>query len=72
MKPKKFRIKNSGTNSKDYPAGTICYDLLMHDYGLASDDSRITGVEHVSVTLDETGDWPSFTVVKSDLEPVEP
>src|SRR5262249_52283497 len=65
---KKFRIKESGTNSRDYPAGTICYDLMGHDYGLASDDTRITGMQHVSVTLDPTGDYPSFTVVASSLE----
>lgn len=68
--PQKFKIKSAGTNSGGHPAGTIVYDLLKHDYGLASDDTRFSGIEHVSVTLDPTGDWPSFTVIKSDLEPV--
>jgi hypothetical protein len=69
-KPQKFRITKSGTNCKDYPAGTICYGLMMHDYGLASDDTRITGVPHVSVTLDPDGGYPSFTVVAADLEKI--
>lgn len=39
MLVKKFLIKDSGTNSRDYPAGTVCYNLMQHDYGLASDDT---------------------------------
>lgn len=70
MSIKKFRIKASGTNCKDYPVGTICYDFMRHDYGLASDDTRITGVPHVSVTLDPDGGYPSFTIVATDLEEV--
>jgi hypothetical protein len=68
----KYRIKKSGTNCDGHPEGTIVYGLMMHDYGLASDDTRITGVEHVSVTLDPAGGYPSFTIVKSDLEKVQP
>ena len=67
---KKFRIKNAGTNCNDLPAGTICYDLMKHDYGLASDDTRLTGVPHVSVTLDPEGGYPSFTIVAADLEEI--
>lgn len=70
MNPKQFRITKSGTNCKDLPAGTLCYDFLMHDYGLASDDTRITGIPHVSVTLDPKGGYPSFTIVAADLEEV--
>ena len=67
---RKFRIRRDGTNSGAHPAGTIVYDLRGHDYGLASDDTRMTGIEHVSVTLDPDGDYPSFTIVKTDLEPI--
>jgi len=66
----KYRIKESGTNCKEYPAGTICYDFSGHDYGLAADDTRMTGIPHVSVTLDPDGGTPSFTIVATSLEKV--
>lgn len=50
-----------------HPAGTIVYKLLQHDYGLARDDTNITGIEHISVTLEEDGGYPSFTVPLDDL-----
>lgn len=52
------------TDSSIEPAakkGTTVYRLSKPDYGLASDDTRITGVAHISLTLDPTGDYPSFT-----------
>jgi hypothetical protein len=42
--------------------GDTVYHLGMHDYGLAGDDTRTTGVEHVSVTLNSDGSYPSFTI----------
>jgi len=51
-----------------HKAGTVVYDSRKHDYGLASDDTRITGVPHISVTLDPSGDYPVFTVAEHDLE----
>ena len=69
--PKKFTITKDGTNSNGLPAGTVCYDLLKHDYGLASDDTRMTGIPHVSVTLDPEGGYPSFTIQASDLVPAD-
>lgn len=53
------------------PAGTIVYDCTGCDYGCSSDDTRCTGVMHVSVTLDPTGDYPFFTIAYRDLEVVE-
>lgn len=47
--------------------GSIVYDLMRPDYGLASADSRGFGYECVSVTLSPYGDYPSFTVPKSAL-----
>lgn len=64
----KYKIKIAGTNSEGYPAGTIVYDCVKYDYGLSRDDTYFTKIEHVSVTLDPTGDYPSFTVPKTDLE----
>ncbi|QIN99728.1 hypothetical protein bastian_115 [Salmonella phage bastian] len=51
-------------------AGQTVYSLKFHDYGLASDDTRYTGIEHTSVTLDETGDYPSFTIPKDFLKEI--
>lgn len=55
----------------DAPAGTIVYGAAAHDYGLASDDSRITGIEHISVTLKRSGGYPTFTMPLRDLEKTE-
>lgn len=54
-----------------HPVGTVCYRLRGFDYGVASDDTRMTGVQHVSMTLDPEGDYPSFTVPEKDLEVVD-
>ncbi len=51
-----------------HPAGTIVYDCAQHDYGLASDDTRGFGIEHISVSLTEDGDYPFFTVPVVQLE----
>ena len=51
--------------------GTEVFKGARYDYGLASDDTRITGVEHVSVTLSPDGDYPYFTVPRSGLKVVE-
>lgn len=53
-----------------HKAGTIVYDPAVYDYGLSSDDSRYTGITHVSVTLDPAGGYPLFTVAEHDLERV--
>lgn len=60
----------TNTASGTLPAGTIVYALAYHDYGLASDDTRITGVKHISVTLNPKGDYPSFTHPLDDLDPL--
>lgn len=52
----------------EHRKGTVVYSLRYSDYGLASDDTRYTGVEHKSVTLNSDGDYPSFTVAKHKLE----
>lgn len=67
FKPKKYRLKS------DYPqwgwkAGLIVYHCKGWDYGCANDDTRALGVEHVSVTLKEDGDYPFNTVPKNLLE----
>lgn len=52
-------------------AGDVVYALKGYDYGCASDDTRILGVAHTSVTLDPAGDYPFFTVPVGDMEEVK-
>ncbi len=52
----------------DYKVGTIVYDQSGYDYGLSREDTEDTGIEHISVTLKENGDYPGFTVAVRDLE----
>lgn len=50
------------------PVGALVY-LGRDCYGCASDDTRITGIEHMSVCANESGQ-PFFTIPRDDLEPV--
>ena len=65
---KSYQLKNERF---EHAAGTVVYDCMVHDYGLANDDTRFTGVQHKSVTLREDGGYPSFTVAVDDLLPTE-
>jgi hypothetical protein len=51
--------------------GTHVYDSRGYDYGLSSDDTRHTGVEHVSVSLSPDGDYPFVTVPVHTLQVIE-
>jgi hypothetical protein len=56
----------------DHPAGTIVYDFVGHDYGLARQDTMEYDVEHVSVTINEDNSkTPFFTVAVTDLERID-
>lgn len=50
--------------------GATVYRCASYDYGCANDDTRMTGVQHVSVTLDPTGAYPFFTIPTEDLSPL--
>lgn len=47
--------------------GEFVYDRWGCDYGLSSDDTRATGVEHTTVTLNEDGSYPGFTIPRRHL-----
>lgn len=38
-------------------------------YGCASDDSRLTGIEHKAFSINESGE-PFFTMPRADVEPI--
>jgi hypothetical protein len=67
MRQERFRLKIARF---EHPAGTLCYRCTKHDYGLDADDTRATGIEHWSMTLDPSGDYPFFTVPITALERV--
>lgn len=70
--PTAYKIKRLDRSSnKELSLETIVYDCLSYDYGLAQDDSRGTGIPHISVTLNSDGSYPSFTIPLADLEKVD-
>jgi hypothetical protein len=50
--------------------GDTVYPVKGYDYGLARDDTYATGEEYISVTLDQNGDYPYFTVPVRLIESV--
>jgi hypothetical protein len=69
--PQAYKILKDSTLNKEAVAGTVVYSCSGYDYGLARDDTAITGIEHASVTLKRSGGYPSFTIPLEDLEPCE-
>lgn len=51
--------------------GTYVFECNGHDYGCANDDTRNTGKEHISVTLNIDGSYPFFTVPVEDIVEVQ-
>ena len=65
-KPKiKMKLKRESFGK---PAGTEVFKCQKYDYGLARDDTNMTGVDHISVSLNPDGDYPSFSVPEADIE----
>lgn len=64
-------VLTSNFDRDHIPAGTVVWDCIGHDYGLASQDTRFTGIQHVSVTFNENGDYPCFTIPHSLLKEVD-
>jgi hypothetical protein len=63
-----YRLTESHTLAgKTYEAGLTVYLCTRGDYGSSSQDTFLTGVEHWSMTLDEKGDYPYFTVPVTKL-----
>lgn len=69
-KPYKLKVGHRSSSSDELAHGTLCYLGRGYDYGLSSDDTRATGIEHVSMTLNVDGSYPTFTVPICDLEAV--
>lgn len=48
--------------------GCTVYSCAHSDYGMADDDTCMSGVVHVSVTLNSDGSYPFFTVPTDHVE----
>lgn len=68
MIPQSYRLLKDSKINPEARAGMTVYRCLRHDYSMAEDDRRMTGVPHVSVTMKPSGDYPFFTVPEPDLE----
>lgn len=66
----KYKIIRADRAAIPVEVGDIVYESAKVDYGLANDDTRLTGIPHVSVSLKEDGDYPFFTIPLKDLEVV--
>lgn len=63
-----FKVVKSSKLEPRATAGTVVYACLYPDYGCASDDTAIFGIEHRSFTLDPAGGYPFFTMPIADVE----
>lgn len=67
----KYIVNNASMSAnKSVQVGDTVYEHLGHDYGCSRDDTMYTGIEHISVTLNEDGDYPFFTIPKAHLNEV--
>ncbi len=64
----KYRMLSNSILEPKATRGATVYSIRSHDYGLANDDTRMTGRHHTSVTLDPNGGYPFFTVPTDELE----
>lgn len=51
-------------------SGTLVYEPMVPDFGLAAIDTRRAGKLCVSVSLTPDGTWPLYAVLRDDLEEV--
>ena len=70
LKPEAFRLMRGSHLCPEARAGTTVYSCLLGTYGLAAQDTRMTGRPHRSVTLDPEGEYPFFTVPDANLLPL--
>lgn len=70
-KTRKFRIQEEPVSNlvrdDKRSKGDIVYEYIGHDYGLSRDDTKATGHLHKSVTLEENGSGPFFTIPVHNL-----
>ena len=68
----KYKIlDNSLSADKNAKIGDIVYRCVGYDYGCSSEDTAFRGFQHISVTFNEDGSYPFFTIPEKHLEIVE-
>src|SRR5205085_10835163 len=67
LKPQAFRLMRDSDLCSEARAGTTVYSCILGTYGVAAQDTRMTGRRHRCVTLDPEGGYPFFTVPEADL-----
>lgn len=55
MKIRRFVMLSDSQIRPEITKGVIVFDYQKHDYGCSSDDTRMTGIEHGTFTLDPEG-----------------
>lgn len=66
---RKFKLIRKDRANCNLPEETTeVFKCEKHDYGCAMDDTILTGIKHISATLDPEGGYPFFTVPLEDLE----
>lgn len=58
-------------DKKWFSKGDICYEKIGHDYSLARDDTYVTGIEHISVCKESTGDGTGVTIPLAHLKEIK-
>lgn len=71
MSIKKYTVLSTPKSNNKIKPGDIVYECVKCDYGCAADDSQMTGVHHISISLSPTGDYPFFTIPAKDLEEIQ-
>lgn len=66
-----FIVKRHDRAAAEVMPGETVYRCTGHDYGCANDDTAMTGIPHISVTKEASGDYPFFTIPLCDLEQAE-
>jgi hypothetical protein len=60
-------LRGDRAATEDLKAGDTIYYCTGSDYGLANDDTLMTGIQHVSMTRDPSGGYPFFTIPREDI-----
>lgn len=57
-----YLVQRSSAREPAAARGALVYEVLDGDFGMADEDTVLTGRPHVSVTLDPDGKGPTFTM----------
>lgn len=68
--PKKFTMLADSEIRPDVKKGDVVYEYMGNTYGLKSEDTRMTGVEHDAYTKDPEGGSPFFTHPVSGVQAI--